>query len=170
MTDTRPGGPLVIGLGSPDRGDDAVGRAVARSVAARLPGVAVVDHEDPTSLLDLWDGHEPVVVVDAVRSGAPVGTVHWLETGDAGTPVTTGAWTHTGHGSTHAVGLAEMVELGRALGRLPARLVVVGIEAECFDHGAPLTPLVDAAVPVAAARVCLEVAAARREEGSDVPR
>ena len=50
-----------------------------------------------------------------------------------------------------------MVELGRALGRLPDRLVVVGVEAEGFDHGAPLTPQVAAAVPIAAARVCREV-------------
>ena len=163
-------GPLVIGLGSPDRGDDAVGRAVARSVADRLPGVDVVDHEDPTSLLDLWAGHDPVVVVDAVRSGAPAGTVHRLETGAAGTPVTTGAWRHTGHGGTHAVGLAEMVELGRALGRLPARLVIIGIEAESFDHGAPMSRPVAAAVPSAADRVCREVAEARREEVSDVSR
>ena len=160
----------MVGLGSPDRGDDAVGRAVARSVEARLPGVVVVDHEDPTSLLDLWSGHDLVVVVDAVRSGAPVGTVHWLETGEMGTPVTARAWTHTGHGGTHAIGLAEMVELGRALGRLPARLVVVGIEAESFDHGAPLTAQVAAAVPRAAARVCRELAAARRHEVGDVPR
>ena len=164
------GGPLVVGLGSPDRGDDAVGRAVVRSVTASLPGIAVVDHEDPTSLLDLWDGHDPVVVVDAVRSGAPAGTLHVLETGAAGAPVSEGAWTHAGHGGTHAVGLAEMVELGRALARLPGRLIVVGIEAASFDHGAPLTPRVAEAVPAAAARVCHEVAAVSRERAADVPR
>ncbi|MDP2774773.1 MAG: hydrogenase maturation protease [Nocardioides sp.] len=163
-------GPMVIGLGSPDRGDDTVGAAVARVVATRLPEVTVVDHEDPTSLLDLWAGHDPVVVVDAVRSGAQAGTVHWLETGPALPPVSTGTWRHTGHGGTHAVGLAEMVELGRALGRLPTHLVVVGIEAERFEHGAPLTPRVAAAVPVAAARVCAAVTTSRREESSDVPR
>jgi hydrogenase maturation protease len=170
MTPATGGRPLVIGLGSPDRGDDAVGSAVARAVAARLPEVAVADHEDPTSLLDLWAGHSPVVVVDAVRSGARTGTVHWLELGPATPPVTAQAWGTSGHGSTHAVGLAEMVEIGRALGRLPARLVVVGIEAECFDHGAPLTPQVAAAVPIAAARVCDVLTPAHREEGSDVPR
>ena len=170
MTPATDRGPLVIGLGSPDRGDDAVGPAVARVVAARMPAVTVVDHEDPTALLDLWTNHGPVVVVDAVRSGAQAGTVHWLETGQSGPPVSTWAWTHSGHGGTHAVGLAEMVELGRALGRLPARLVVVGVEAESFDHGAPLTPRVATAVPVAAARVCDAVEAARWEETSDVPR
>lgn len=170
MTGATQRGPLVIGLGSPDRGDDAVGPAVARAVAARLPEVVVVDHEDPTSLLDVWAGHSPVVVVDAVRSGAPVGTVHWLETGLATPPMGPVAWARSGHGSTHAVGLAEMVELGRALGRLPDRLVVVGVEAERFDHGAPLSRHVAAAVPVAAARVCDELAPERRGAGVDVPR
>jgi hydrogenase maturation protease len=151
------GGPLVVGLGSPDRGDDAVGALVARQVASRLPGVTVVDHEDPTSLLDLWAGHDLVVVVDAVRSGAAPGTVHRLETGAGGAPVTEAAWSRTGHGGTHAVGLAEMVELGRALGRLPARLVVVGIEAEGFEHGAPLTARVAAAVPAAVEEVAAHV-------------
>ena len=167
---TTRGGPLVIGLGSPDRGDDAVGSAVARAVATRRPEVKVVDHEDPTALLDLWAGHSPVVVVDAVRSGAQAGTVHWLETGPASPPVRTRAGMRSLHGGTHAVGLAEMVELGRALGRLPARLVVVGIEAERFDHGAPLTPRVAAAVPVAATRVCSAVTTARQKGSSDVPR
>ena len=170
MTTRHGGGPLVIGLGSPDRGDDAVGPAVARTVAARLPGVAVVELEDPTALLDLWAGHDPVVVVDAVRSGARAGTVHCLETGQAAPPVGSPAWARTGQGSTHAVGLGEMVELGRALGRLPQRLLVVGVEAEALDHGAPLTPLVAAAVPDAAARVCGAVTPARREEARDVPR
>lgn len=170
MTEAQPGGPLVVGLGSPDRGDDAVGRAVARSVAAQVDGVRVVDHEDPTSLLDLWSGHDPVLVVDAVRSGAAAGTVHWLETGAGGAPVTSGAWTQTGHGGTHAVGLAEMVELGRALGRLPHRLVIVGVEAAGFDHGAPLTPDVAAAVPLAAARILRELESDREEVDARVPR
>lgn len=164
------GGPLVIGLGSPDRGDDAVGRAVARAVAARLSGVAVLDHEDPTGLLDLWAGHDPVVVVDAVRSGARAGAFHWLETGRAGPPLGARAWTRSGHGGTHAIGLAEMVEIGRALGRLPARLVVVGVEAAQFEHGAPMSPLVAAAVPLAAARVSDALSVGRPEEALDVSR
>jgi hydrogenase maturation protease len=63
-----------------------------------------------------------------------------------------------------------MVELGRALGRLPDRLVVVGVEAAQFEHGAPLSAGVAAAVPVAAAAVCDAVAATLREETSHVPR
>jgi len=159
--------PLVIGLGSVDRGDDAVGSEVARAVAARgLPGVRVVDREDPTSLLDLWSGHDPVVVVDAVRSGAPAGTIHRLETGAGAPRMQERAWSATGRGGTHAFGLAAAVELGRALHRLPPHLVVVGVEAGGFGYGATLTPPVAAAVPAAVASVLAVVSEVR----ADVPR
>jgi hydrogenase maturation protease len=46
-----------------------------------------------------------------------------------------------------------MIELAEALGRLPERLVVVGVEGECFDHGEPLSPSVAEAVPAAVERV-----------------
>jgi hydrogenase maturation protease len=147
-------GALVIGLGHVDRGDDAVGAEVARAVAAAgLPEVRVVEHEDPTALLDLWVGHGPVVVVDAVASGGAPGTVHTIETGADGPGMPPGAWAATGRGGTHAFGLAAAVELARALHRLPQRLVVVGVEAAGFEYGAPLSAPVAAAVPAAAAQV-----------------
>jgi hydrogenase maturation protease len=147
-------GPLVIGMGHGDRGDDAVGAEVARVVAAAgIPGVRVLEHEDPTALLDLWAGHDPVVVVDAVRSGRPPGTVHRLETGAGAPRMPPSAWAGTGRGGTHAFGLAAAVELARALNRLPPRLVVVGVEATTFEYGAPLSAPVAAAVPDAAAQV-----------------
>ena len=170
MTTRAPTRALVIGLGSPDGGDDAVGAVVARAVAAQLPCVRVVDHEDPTALLDAWQGHTPVVIVDAVRSGAPAGAVHWLETGQHRPSIGTLTWARRGHGSSHAVGLAEMVELARALGRLPDRLVVVGIEAAGFEHGAPLTPAVAAAVPIATARVCAALRNSNAEGAGHVSR
>ncbi len=146
--------PLVIGLGSVDRGDDAIGPVVARVVAAEGPAAArVIEHEDPTALLDLWAGHDVVVVVDAVCSGGPAGSVHELETGIGAAPMPERAWSAIGHGGTHAFGLGAAVELARALHRLPARLVVVGVEAGGFEHGAPLTAPVATAVPVAAAQV-----------------
>ena len=52
-------------------------------------------------------------------------------------------------GGTHALGLAAVVELARSLDLLPKRLVVVGIEAGQFDHGAPMSEAVQAALPTA---------------------
>jgi len=59
---------------------------------------------------------------------------------------------------THAFGLGAVVELARALQRLPDRLVLVGVEAESFDHGAPLSPAVRSAVDAAADQVGAAIA------------
>jgi hydrogenase maturation protease len=152
------GATLVVGLGHPDRGDDGVGPAVARVVAAHLPPDArtrVVVHGDPTALLDLWEGHDHVVVVDAVVTGLPPGTLHRV---DLGSTVPRRA-RRTGEAGTHGLGVVDVVELGRALHRVPARVVVVGVEAGCLDVGTGLTAPVAAAVDEAAAVVRAEVTA-----------
>lgn len=179
MTASRPVPPppvLVVGLGSPDRGDDAVGGHVAREVAALAdPRVVVLEHEDPTDLIELWTTRERVVVVDATCSGAAPGTLRLLETGADHAPLPETAWARTGRGGTHAFGLAAAVELARVLRRLPARVTVVGVEAGTFEPGAPLSPAVAAAVPRAVTAVLDAVAtpgtAAASERGdARVPR
>src|SRR5262249_2026098 len=111
----------AVCLGSPFRGDDAVGPAVAERL--RSAGAALLRCADePTRLLDLGAGLDTVVVVDAVRSGAPPGTIHRADAGDGPLP------RELRLASTHAMGIADALELGRALGRAPRRLVVLGIE------------------------------------------
>lgn len=141
---------LVVGLGSVDRGDDAVGPAVAadvgEAVAGRgMPGVRVIDHEDPTALIELMDGHDFVVVVDAVRSGAVPGTLTVRPVGPGQEPLPARA--DAGPAGTHGLGLAGTIELARALDRLPPQVVVLGVEAVHFEHGAPLSAPVLDAVP-----------------------
>jgi hypothetical protein len=46
-----------------------------------------------------------------------------------------------------------VIEVGRALGRLPAELVVVGVEARQFRLGGPMSPQVAASVELAAKTV-----------------
>jgi hydrogenase maturation protease len=125
----------VVGLGNALRGDDAVGLEVARRVRALLPDADVIEASgEPAALLDaLGDGAEEVAIGDAVWSGAAPGAVHRFDAGAAALPLASGA-------STHGLGLAEAIELGRALGRLPARLVVYGIEGQGYETGAPLSP------------------------------
>jgi hydrogenase maturation protease len=134
--------PLLIGLGNTDRGDDGVGVAVVRHVAERaVDSVEVVESDDPASLVDTWSEAARVVVVDAVRSGRPVGTVLVLDVTE--TPLPTDGWAR---GGTHALGLAAAVELSRALGRLPQRLVVVGVETGDLTAGSELSAPVRAAI------------------------
>jgi hydrogenase maturation protease len=143
-----PAAVLVLGVGRSDRGDDAVGPAVAaRAVELVPPGVTVVERVEPAGLIDAWAGAGLVVVTDAVRSGEPPGTVHVLHACHGPLPVRTGA------GGTHGLGLAEVIELGRTLQRLPSGLVVVGVEAQQFGLGAPMSPQVKASVELAARAV-----------------
>jgi hydrogenase maturation protease len=150
---------LVIGVGQEQRGDDAVGLLVARRVAnapaARSPALRVVEHGgDGMDLLLAWEGARSVVVVDAVVSGdRPVGGVHRFDAHQEPLPTALFA----GH-STHALGVADAIELARAMERLPARLVVYGIESTCFDTGSRPVPGVLAAVESVAERVLEELA------------
>lgn len=140
---------LLVGVGNPHRGDDGVGVAVARRAAAVAPaGVQVVVWAEPAALLELWDGAGRVVVVDAMRSGQPPGSIATLEV--TTTPLPAGGWAGIG---THGFGVAAAVELARTLGRLPQRLVVVGVEAGPVAVGdalsAPVAAAVEAAVTAA---------------------
>jgi hydrogenase maturation protease len=135
---------LVIGLGNPDRGDDAVGVEVARQVAAERLDIAVLEFDDPSEAIDAWESDDTVVVADAVCSGGHPGDIHVVDAVTQKLP--TGRWSA---GGTHALGLAAAVEIARALGRLPRRLVVVGVEAKHFGYGTPMADAVAAAVPAA---------------------
>jgi hydrogenase maturation protease len=141
---------LVVGVGT-DRGDDAAGLLVARRLRETAPprGTGqprVVELAgDLTRLLDLWQPADRVTVVDATTSGAAPGTVHVLDAGARPLPASLGT------ASTHALTLADAVELARSLGRLPARLVVYGIEGARWSPGEPPTAPVAAAVDRVAA-------------------
>ncbi|MFC6238158.1 hydrogenase maturation protease [Longivirga aurantiaca] len=142
---------LIIGLGNAARGDDAIGVEVARRIAAQgLDGVEVAETDDPTGLLDLWAGAESAVVVDAMVSHGSPGTVACFDVAVDRLPGD--GWSA---GGTHALGLAAAVELSRALGTLPARLVIVGVEAQDMAAGAGLSSAVLGAADDAA-RVALD--------------
>ena len=51
-----------------------------------------------------------------------------------------------GSSSTHALGVAEAIEIARSLGRLPKQVRVYGIEGASFDYGRGLSPEVEKAV------------------------
>jgi hydrogenase maturation protease len=62
--------------------------------------------------------------------------------------------------STHGLGLAEAVELGRTLDRLPRSLVIFGIEAASFPVGGWPSAAVRAGARTAAAAIVAELGGA----------
>lgn len=138
---------IVIGVGNDLRGDDAAGWETVRRLA---PSMTLVLHEhggDAPGLVGLWGPHDDVVVVDAVVSDDPAGTIVEVDALAAPLPADV-SWA-----TTHGAGVAEGIELARALGQLPQSLVLVGISAKRFDLGAPMTPEVERAVADVVARL-----------------
>ncbi|HZD75178.1 MAG TPA: hydrogenase maturation protease [Actinomycetota bacterium] len=148
--------PRLIAVGNPFWRDDAAGLAVARRVrAAATAGVEVVElGGDPASLLEALGGADPVVIVDAVRSGAVPGTIHRLEVRDRD-EIPDRRPRHSSHG----LSLGHLVALARTLDRLPRRLVLIGIEAARLGPGTGLSPQVSAAAETVAGQALRELEA-----------
>jgi hydrogenase maturation protease len=131
---------IVIGLGNEFRHDDAIGLIAARRL--REYGVPSEEHEgDLAALMDLWKSADGVILIDAVASGAPPGTVHRLDVSVS--PLNRELFRN----STHALGLADAVELSRTLGTLPPRVYVFGVEVRDLSAGVGLSPEVEGALP-----------------------
>jgi hydrogenase maturation protease len=145
---------LVIGIGNASRGDDAAGLAVAERIRrAAPPGVEVLELSgEPAALVEAWKDRERVLLVDSCSGGGPAGTVHRFEAGAGPLPAA------LLRASTHSLGVAEAVELARALNRLPHRLTVYGIEADSFRPGA-LSPSVATAVEALSSELLTQLGA-----------
>jgi hydrogenase maturation protease len=136
---------LIFGCGNADRGDDAAGVLVARRL--RASGVPAEEFTgDGIALVERWTGAEKVVLIDTVVTGRPAGTVSvWDE---PGCPVQLEAFAC----STHGIGVAHAIRLGRALGRMPRTLRIYGIEGACFGRGSqPSEEVLHAVLTVAEA-------------------
>lgn len=98
----------------------------------------------PLLLLDLWKGRH-VVLIDAMRSGRPPGSVAVLDE----SAINSSAWSV----SSHDAGIAETFVLARTMGLGPMSLTVVAVEIGRHHYGQRMTRDVEHAVPIALARV-----------------
>ena len=146
---------LVIGIGNPDRGDDAVGLMIARRVKAATKSGEVTVRElvgDQLALIDEWTGATEVYLVDAVCSGGTPGAVYKFDAANR----LTERFRHRG---THTFSLADVIELARALGRLPPRVAGFGVEGADFTIGAGLSAEAAAAADEVTAQLLADLKA-----------
>jgi len=140
---------IVIGIGHGLRGDDAAGVQAVRlwqeshpETASRkdlhvelleLPGLNLLDH---------LKGVPAAVLVDAVRSQEPPGTVRLFTLHEllSFPPATL---------SAHGWGVAEALRLGRSIDPLLERckLVLIGLTGKNFETGGDLSPEVRHSLP-----------------------
>jgi hydrogenase maturation protease len=144
---------VIIALGSHGRGDDGVGLFVARLLSDKLAGCSIIrGQDDPMAILNAWQDAALAIIVDAAVSQSAPGTIHRLELDAAPLP------RELARCSSHGVGLAEAVEIGRILGRMPERLIIYAVEADNFNHGVSMTKAVSAAAVEVSRRIEVDVA------------
>lgn len=145
----------VIGLGNSLRGDDAVGLHVVRRVKELLESEADVIEAEMlgVEVLELMKGRDLVILVDGAHTGVPAGTVQRWDVSRR-IPLRN-PFSH----STHAINAMDTIELARALGELPPRVIIYGVEVGQVGAGAELSPSVVRAVEDAALEIVREVGA-----------
>jgi hydrogenase maturation protease len=145
---------VLIGIGQPLRGDDGAGPlAVERwskefSATASDPKLQLFLLETPgLGLLDYLEDADSAILVDAVSTGRPIGTVQVFD------PVPDSSLS-AAEKTAHGFGVAESISVARTAGaRLPRRLILIGIEGQHYALGGGLSDPVRAALPVAAEKI-----------------
>lgn len=139
---------VIIGVGNEYRHDDGAGLAAVQRLQALAPaGVTFAESDgEPTALLDAWDGADLAVVVDGVDGHSAPGRVYRLGLHHPAATARTAA-------SSHGVPLGDAVALARALGRMPRRLLLYGVQVGDVSPGLGLSTPVAAAVDQVVAEI-----------------
>ena len=146
---------LVLGLGNLLLSDDGVGPVLVEQLANTAEDwngrVEFLDGgTQGLALLGHISGRQALIIVDALKMGAPAGTIHRLTLNDL-REVTPG----TGN-SSHEGNAGELLAAAQMLDQLPERLFVVGVEPERIATGIGLSAQVMAALADASSQVnCL---------------
>jgi hydrogenase maturation protease len=137
---------LILGLGNPLLRDDSVGLQVIkqlREILADHPEIEIdEDYWGGLRLMEHMVGYDRAIIVDAICTDAPAGTIHVLSPDDIPTQRSV---------SAHDVNLPTALELGHQAGaHLPSteNIILIGIEAEdvqTFEES--LSPTVEAVLP-----------------------
>ena len=125
----------IVGIGNEFRRDDGSSIYVARSLKEILPSeIDVIEISDDISkLLEINDYYNKVIIIDAVRSHNNPGKIYRYDLRTQKLPAIFSNY------STHSFNLAEAIELGLKLNKLPPELIIYGIEGKNFETGVGLS-------------------------------
>jgi len=135
---------VVLGLGNVLCGDDGLGVTAVATVAERhtLPeDVVLLDGGTlGLSLLGWLEAAQDVLLVDAVRTADPPGTLVRLEGEDVAPAVRERL-------SVHQIGVADLLDALRLLDAWPRRLSLLGVVPERISLGLGRSPAVERRMP-----------------------
>lgn len=149
---------LVMAVGNILRMDDGFADAVLSRLAEYdLPeGVELFDAgTSAIDLMEVFNGRDKLIVIDAVRGGQPPGTLYRFspqEVEDGVLPMN----------SLHQVGLLETLKLGELVDCKPRETVVIGCQPEATGLGIGLSEAIKAQIERASGLVRQEIEAFRK--------
>ena len=138
---------LVLGMGNPILGDDAVGLMIVRQVEKRFNHPFIIFKTTSLSgvlLLDLITGYDSLVIVDSIQRRGKPGELSWLKPEDFSPR-------NGGIRSQHKVGILQALQLGESLHQpVPEDVHILAVEAkDITTFCKKLTPEVEQAIPSA---------------------
>ena len=145
---------VVLGVGNILLSDEGVGVRAVESLKREYrlpPEVEVID--GGTSAMEMLDDlacADHLIIVDAVRSGKPPGTMVRI----AGDAVPVFFKTKL---SPHQIGLSDVLATLALTGELPGGVTVIGVEPYSLATGMALTPQVEAVLPKVVAQLTDEL-------------
>ena len=142
----------IWGVGNKFRSDDSVALKICDKLKNKFSSNVKVNkyHGDILNLLNAWNLEADVYLIDAIKTGEPLGTVHFYKE-DEIKPI---CETST---STHGLGAAILIEMAKSLDLMPHQLYVCGVEAESFELGVDLSPSVEKGMDELIKRLSLEI-------------
>ena len=151
---------VIVGVGNLLRRDDGAGIVAARRLRTVLPSAVRVCESaaEVRELLELLSSCRCAFLIDAA-CGIPAdrsASVKRHARIDAHAQTLPAAPST----SSHALTLAQILDLGRALGQLPKTLILYGIGATDFGMGEGISPAVDSGVAEVVDRIVAELAKA----------
>ncbi len=144
---------VVVGLGNVFMRDDGIGIHVAREVRQRNLGteVDVYDYQEmDLTLLEYFQGASKLVVVDALKSGNPPGTVSKYS-------IAPREDTLTQLPSLHGLQLFDLFDLAKQAGLLSCPVIIVGVEPKDCSPGEEMSEELADALPRAVDEVIKEL-------------
>lgn len=150
---------LIIGIGHDFRSDDSIGLKTARKIAdLGLDQIDVTEASgEGTQLLNLWENYSTVYIIDAAISGNTVGDIYRFVPSDLE------KFRHWFSCTSHTFSLPQAIELGETLGKLPANLIIFGIESANFDFGTEPNEVLDRSSDIVVELIRKEISQVKKE-------
>ena len=142
---------MILGVGNILLKDEGIGVHVAHalgeiSLGSAEEDVEVVDGGTSPAALDVAEGVDKLIVVDAVRGGGEPGAIYRFAPDDVSAEPKLLT-------SLHDLGLLENLRIMEMVGTPPRETVIIGVEPAEVDWGLELTPTLQEKLPELVRRV-----------------